>query len=132
MFSLSVRDQILIAHSLKGELFGPAQRLHGATYVVDLELRREQLDPNGVVADISRAGELLREVLAVLNYRNLDEEPAFRGHNTTTEFLARNIWERLAAEIRAGHLGVAADDLASLRVSLHESPSAWAGYEAAL
>lgn len=132
MFSVSVRDHFMIAHSFEGEVFGPAQKLHGATYVVDVEFRREELDPDGIVVDIGRASESLRNVLADLNFRNLDEEPAFRGRNTTTEFLAFVIHERLAKKIAAGELGPHARGLCALRVALHESHVAWAAYEAAL
>ena len=132
MYTVGVRDHFMIAHSFDGEIFGPAQQLHGATYVVDLELRRLELDRDGVVVDIGRASQALREVTSELNYRNLDEEPAFKGKNTTTEFLARFIFDRLVVKIRAGALGVSANDLASLRVTLHESHVAWAAYEEAL
>jgi 6-pyruvoyl-tetrahydropterin synthase len=129
MFSVSVRDHFMIAHSFSGKVFGPAQKLHGATYVVDVELRRAELDPDGIVVDIGRASDGLREVLAALNFRNLDDEPDFRGRNTTTEFLAFVIHERMAAKIAAGELGGHAHGLASLRVTLHESHVAWAAYE---
>jgi 6-pyruvoyl-tetrahydropterin synthase len=132
MFSVSVRDHFMIAHSFKGDGFGPAQKLHGATYVVDAEFRRAELDADGVVVDIGRASEALRGVLAALNFRNLDDEPAFRGRNTTTEFLAFVIHERIAARIAAGELGAEARGLTSLRVTLHESHVAWAAYESAL
>src|SRR5215813_13519470 len=121
MYTVCVRDHMMIAHSFSGAVFGPAQRMHGATYVVDVELRRRELDANGIVVDIGLAGEALREVLAALNYRNLDEEPDFRGRNTTTEFLARTVFERLAARIRDGRLGASALAVESLRVTLHES-----------
>ena len=129
MFTVSVRDHMMIAHSFRGEVFGPAQRLHGATYVGDLELRRMELDADGVVVDIGRAAEILRSVLAELNYRNLDEEGAFSGVNTTTEFLAKAVFDRVAARIKAGELGPNAIGLASMRVVLHESDRAWAAYE---
>jgi 6-pyruvoyl-tetrahydropterin synthase len=132
MFTVCVRDHLMIAHSFRGETFGPAQRLHGATYVVDLELRRPELDPDGVVADIGRASQTLRAVLAELDYRNLDDEPDFAGHNTTTEFLARTIFERMAGRIREGALGADAAGIAGMRVVLHESHVAWAAYEGAL
>jgi 6-pyruvoyltetrahydropterin/6-carboxytetrahydropterin synthase len=132
MYSLCVREHLMIAHSFRGEVFGPAQRLHGATYVVDVEFRRMALDADGLVVDIGRAAELLRTELAPLNYRNLDELPEFRGHNTTTEFLARDLFERLAARIAAGALGSEARGLHSLRIVLHESHIAWAAYEGAL
>jgi 6-pyruvoyltetrahydropterin/6-carboxytetrahydropterin synthase len=132
MFSVSVRDHFMIAHSFKGQVFGPAQKLHGATYVVDVELKRPELDPDGIVVDIGRATECLRAVLTALNFRNLDEEPAFRGKNTTTEFLAFVIYERMAARIAAGDLGSHARGLSALRVTLHESHVAWAAYEGAL
>lgn len=129
MYSVSVRDHFMIAHSLRGELFGPAQRLHGATYVVDVTFSRPELDDDGVVVDIGRASDELATVLADLGYRNLDEEPAFVGRNTTTEVLAREIFDRLARAIRDGRLGADAHGIASLRVTLRESHVAWAGYE---
>jgi 6-pyruvoyltetrahydropterin/6-carboxytetrahydropterin synthase len=132
VFTVSVRDHFMIAHSFSGQVFGPAQKLHGATYVVDVEFRRPELDPDGIVVDIGRAGDGLREVLAALNFRNLDDEPAFRGTNTTTEFLAFIVHERMAKKIAAGELGPHARGLASLRVTLHESHVAWAAYEGKL
>jgi 6-pyruvoyl-tetrahydropterin synthase len=132
MFSISVRDHFMIAHSFEGQVFGPAQKLHGATYVVDVELRRAELDPDGIVVDIGRASDAVRDVLAALNFRNLDDEPAFRGKNTTTEFLAFVIHARIAAKIAAGDLGSHARGLQSLRVTLRESHIAWAAYEGAL
>ena len=119
----------MIAHSFRGEEFGPAQKLHGATYVVDATFARPELDAAGMVVDIGLAGEHLKQVLADLNYRNLDEEPAFAGRNTTTEFLAREIFERLAAAARAGALGEGARGVASIAVTLHESHVAWGRYE---
>ena len=132
MYSVTVRDHFMIAHSFKGEIFGPAQNLHGATYVVDVEFKRVELDNDGLVVDIGAALQALRVVLAELNYRNLDEDPAFEGRNTTTEFLARLIFERVAAEIEAGALGEGARGLTSLRVTLHESHIASASYDGAL
>lgn len=132
MYSVNVRDHFMVAHSFKGAVFGPAQRLHGATYIVDLEMRRTQLDPDGIVVDIGLATQLLREVLAGLNFRNLDDEPEFHGRNTTTEFMARAIFDRVAAHIRRGALGPHAGALAWLRVTLHESHVAWAAYEGVL
>lgn len=132
MFSVCVRDHFMIAHSFKGKVFGPAQKMHGATYVVDVEFRRDALDPDGIVVDIGLAGESLRRVLSELNFRNLDEEPAFRGKNTTTEFLAFAIFERIAAEIGGGKLGPNASGLTTLKVTLNESHVAWAAYEAPL
>jgi 6-pyruvoyltetrahydropterin/6-carboxytetrahydropterin synthase len=132
MFTVSVRDHFMIAHSFRGQVFGPAQKLHGATYVVDVEFRRNELDPDGIVVDIGRASDGVREVLTALNFRNLDDEPVFRGRNTTTEFLAFVIHERMADKIAAGELGPHARGLASLRVVLHESHVAWAAYEGAL
>jgi len=132
MYSVNTRDHFMIAHSFRGDVFGPAQRMHGATYVVDVEYRRPALDEDGVVVDIGRAGEVLRGVLAELNYRNLDEAPEFAGRNTTTEFLARAIFDRLSTRLRAGELGPGATGLESMRVVLHESHVAWAAYEAPL
>jgi 6-pyruvoyltetrahydropterin/6-carboxytetrahydropterin synthase len=129
MYSLNVRDHFMIAHSFDGEVFGPAQRLHGATYVVDATFRRAELDGDGLVVDIGRAGEVLRSVLADMNYRNLDDEPAFAGKNTTTEFLAREIYERIVRAVRAGDLGDGARGLASICVTLNESHVAWGSYE---
>ena len=132
MFSVTVRDHMLIAHSLRGEVFGPAQRLHGATYVVEATFRRSELDSDGVVVDIGRAAEELRAVLAELDYRNLDDEPALEGVNTTTETLARLVADRLAERASAGGLGDAARGLDGLVVTLHESPVASASYERTL
>jgi 6-pyruvoyltetrahydropterin/6-carboxytetrahydropterin synthase len=129
MYTVSVRDHFMIAHSFRGEAFGPAQRLHGATYVVDLEFRRPELDADGMVVDIGRATEVLRAVVADLNYRNLDEAPEFSGRNTTTEFLARVIFDRVAAAVARGDLGTSARGVESLRVTLHESHVASASYE---
>ncbi len=129
MYSISVRDHFMIAHSFDGDVFGPAEGLHGATYVVDVELRRPELDENGVVVDIGLAGQALGTVLSKLNYRNLDEEPAFTGRNTTTEFLARIVFDRLAERIRGGELGQEARGVTAMRVTLHESHIAWAAYE---
>ena len=132
MYSVNVRDHFMIAHSFRGEVFGPAQRMHGATYVVDLELRRPELDADGVVVDIALATELLRQLLGELNLRNLDEDPDFAGKNTTTEFLARIIFDRAAARIADGALGPHAKGLDSMRVRLNESHVAWAAYEGSL
>ena len=132
MFSVTVRDHMMVAHSLSGEVFGPAQRLHGATYLVDATFRRRDLDPDGIVVDIGRATEELRAVLADLNYRNLDDEPAFAGMNTSTEALARVIADRLAERVQRGALGDTARELDALSVTLHESHVAWASYERAL
>ena len=129
MYSLTVRDHFMIAHSFRGEVFGPAQRLHGATYVVDVTFSRPELDGDGVVVDIGLASQRLDAVLAKLRYRNLDEDPAFAGRNTTTEVLARAIFERLAGEIRDGALGEGAHGITSLRVTLRESHVAWGSYE---
>ncbi|MEB3371822.1 6-pyruvoyl trahydropterin synthase family protein [Saccharopolyspora mangrovi] len=132
MFTVTVRDHVMVAHSFRGEVFGPAQRLHGATFVVDATFKRESLDADNIVVDIGRATEQLGEVLADLNYRNLDEEPEFAGVNTSTEFLAKVIADRLADRVHAGALGESARGLAGVQVSLHESHVAWAGYERAL
>jgi 6-pyruvoyl-tetrahydropterin synthase len=132
VFSVTVRDHIMVAHSLRGEVFGPAQRLHGATYVVDATFRRRDLDEDGIVVDIGKATEELRAVLADLNYKNLDEEPALAGANTSTEALARVIADRLAERAQDGALGDAVRELDALSVTLHESHVAWASYERAL
>lgn len=132
MYAICVRDHFMIAHSFRGETFGPAQRLHGATYVVDVELRRPELDPDGVVVDIGKLSTALRAALDELNYRNLDELPQFIGHNTTTEALARAIFDRIAMWIEDGQLGTGAAGLRSMRVTLHESHVAWASYEGSL
>lgn len=135
MYAVNVRDHFMIAHSFRGAVFGPAQRLHGATYVVDLELRRDALDDDGVVADIGLATQVLREELARLNFSNLDEAPEFAGRNTTTEFLARVIFDRVAERIAKGALGPQAlpsargPGLRRMRVTLHESHVAWAAFE---
>ena len=132
MFSVTVRDHMMIAHSLRGEVFGPAQRLHGATYVIDATFRRSDLDADGIVVDIGRAAEELRAAVADLNYTNLDDDPAFAGTNTSTEALARVIADRLAERVHAGALGGSARELDGLVVTLHESHVAWASYERAL
>ena len=129
MFSVTIRDHLMIAHSLSGEVFGPAQRLHGATYVVDATFRREQLDADGIVVDIGRASAELHAVLADFNYRNLDEEEAFAGRNSTTEVLAQVLADRLAERVQAGALGAGARGVSTIAVLLHESHVAWAGYE---
>jgi len=132
VFSVTVRDHMMIAHTLRGEVFGPAQRLHGATYVVDATFRRADLDADGIVVDIGRAAAALRAVLGELGYRNLDDEPALAGANTTTEALAKLVADRIAERVEAGELGVRAPHLDGLVVTLHESHVAWASYERAL
>jgi 6-pyruvoyl-tetrahydropterin synthase len=132
VFSVTVRDHMMIAHSFSGEVFGPAQRLHGATYVVDATFRRAALDADNIVVDIGRAAAELHVVLAELSYRNLDEEPAFADMNTSTEALARVVADRLADRIGAGALGETARELDGLVVTLHESHIAWASYERTL
>ena len=132
MYTVTVRDHMMIAHSLRGEVFGPAQRLHGATYVVDATFRRRDLDADGIVVDIGRAAAELRAVVADLTYRNLDDDPAFAGVNTSTETLARVIADRLAERVRAGALGESAREIDGLAVTLRESHVAWASYERAL
>jgi 6-pyruvoyl-tetrahydropterin synthase len=129
VFTITVRDHFMIAHSFRGEVFGPAQALHGATYVVDAAFRRPDLDADGIVVDIGLATQQLGAVLAELNYRNLDDEPAFAGVNTSTEFLARVVADRLAQRVHEGALGEAARGCAGLSVVLHESHVASAGYE---
>jgi 6-pyruvoyl-tetrahydropterin synthase len=129
VFSVTIRDHMMIAHSLRGEVFGPAQGLHGATFVVDATFRRSTLDGDGIVVDIGRAAEVLRAVLGELGYRNLDDEAEFAGMNTTTEVLARVVADRLADSARAGALGDGARELDGVVVTLHESHVAWASYE---
>ena len=132
MFSVTVRDHMMIAHSFRGEVFGPAQRLHGATYVVDATFRRPALDSDNLVVDIGRATEELGAVVGALSYRNLDDEPAFAGLNTSTEALARVVADRLADRVLAGAFGEAAKELTGITVTLHESHVAWASYERSL
>jgi 6-pyruvoyl-tetrahydropterin synthase len=133
MFRLVVREHIMIAHSFKGEVFGPAQKLHGATFIVDLELSRPSLDENGIVCDIGLLSELLASVLKPLNYQNLDELPQFEGMNTTTEVLAQHITANVAERIREGALGAEAKAaMAGIKVTLGESHVAWASYEMSL
>ena len=132
MFSVTVRDHMMIAHSFTGEVFGPAQRLHGATYVVDATFRRSDLDEDGLVVDIGAAGAALHEVLGELTYRNLDDDPDLAGTNMTTEALARVVADRLAARIGDGALGPGGSGLEGLTVTLHESHVAWASYERSL
>ena len=129
MFSVTVRDHVMIAHSFRGEIFGPAQRLHGATYVVDATFRRPELDADDLVVDIGAATAELGAVLGELNYRNLDDEPAFAGRNTTTELLARFVADRLAERVQAGAFGETASGLTGITVTLRESHVAWATYE---
>jgi 6-pyruvoyl-tetrahydropterin synthase len=128
VFSVTVRDHMLVAHSLQGEVFGPAQRLHGATYVVDATFRGHSLDDDGILVDIGRAAEELHRVVGELSYRNLDDEPAFKGSNSTTEVLAKHVADRLADQVRAGALGEAGR-VSGIVVTLHESHVAWASYE---
>jgi 6-pyruvoyl-tetrahydropterin synthase len=132
VFSVTVRDHMMIAHSFRGEVFGPAQRLHGATFVVDATFRRAELDADNIVVDIGRAASELAAVLGDLNYRNLDDEPAFAGINTSTEALAKVIADRLAERVHTGALGEGARGLAGIAVTLHESHIAWASYERSL
>jgi 6-pyruvoyl-tetrahydropterin synthase len=129
LFSVTVRDHIMIAHSFSGEVFGPAQKLHGATFVVDATFRRPELDDDNIVVDIGRAGQELHAICGGLSYRNLDDEPAFQGVNTSTEYLAKVIADRLAAKAAAGDLGAGAAGLTGIAVTLHESHIAWASYE---
>jgi len=129
MYTVCVRDHVMIAHSFRGELFGAAQRLHGATYVIDVEFRRSTLDATGVVIDIGRAANALSAIVSELAYRNLDDEPSFAGQNTTTEFLAQVVFDRMAGRIGKGELGPGSDGLSTMKVTLHESHVAWASYE---
>ena len=131
MFGVTVRDHMMVAHSFSGEVFGPAQRLHGATFVVDATFRGDRLDADGVLVDIGRASEVLEGIVGELSYRNLDDEPAFAGSNTTTEVLARHVADRLAEQVEAGALGPA-EHLGGLVVTLHESHVAWASHERSL
>lgn len=130
MYSVCVRDHFMVAHSFRGEVFGPAQALHGATFVVDVEFRRAELDDANIVVDIGRATDALKQELSAINYTNLDDLPEMAGHNTTTEFLARHIFDRMATRARAGTLGAPSDAIAAIKVTLHESHVAWAAYEA--
>lgn len=132
MFSVTVRDHMMVAHSLRGDVFGPAQRLHGATYVVDVTFRRTELDTDNLVVDLGRAARELKAVLDEFNYRNLDDEASFAGRNTSTEALAQVIADRLADRVRAGALGEGAHGLTGIAVTLHESHVAWASYERSL
>ncbi len=132
MYRLCVRDHFMIAHSFKGEIFGPAQRTHGATYVVDVVFQRPELDQDGLVIDIGLASETVKEVLAGYNYRNLDEVSELSGQNTTTEFMAKVIFDQLAAAIKADRMGETAKGLTQMEIKLHESHVAWASYEGAL
>ncbi|WP_086732638.1 6-pyruvoyl trahydropterin synthase family protein [Streptomyces glaucescens] len=132
MFSVTVRDHIMIAHSFRGDVFGPAQRLHGATFLVDATFRRAELDDDNIVVDIGLATRELGAVVGELNYRNLDNEPDFAGVNTSTEFLAKVIADRLAERVHKGTLGEGARGIAGITVTLHESHVAWASYERAL
>jgi 6-pyruvoyl-tetrahydropterin synthase len=129
MFSVTVRDHMMIAHSFRGEVFGPAQRLHGATFVVDVTFRGPELDEDDILVDIGLATQHVHEVVGALSYRNLDDEPAFEGVNTSTEVLARAVADRVAERVRAGDLGGARDRVTALVVTLHESHVAWASYE---
>ena len=132
MYTVRVRDHIMIAHSFRGEVFGPAQKLHGATFVVDVEFRSASLDSNGIVVDIGLATEALHKILGELNYKNLDEEAAFKGRNTTTEVLSREVFDRVAAAIGRGELGPGGRSIESMRVTLNESHVASASYEGRL
>lgn len=132
MFAVEVRDHVMIAHSFKGDLFGPAQKLHGATFVIDVAFFRRELGPEGVVVDIGRAHDALKGVLGPLNYRNLDEVPEFAGINTTTEFLCKHVFDAMAEAARSGALGPGSDEIARIRVLIGESHVARAWYEADL
>ncbi|MBM3782452.1 MAG: 6-carboxytetrahydropterin synthase [Acidobacteria bacterium] len=129
MYTVMVREHVMIAHSFQGAVFGPAQQLHGATYVVDVEFKRPDVDADGIVVDIGRAGETLKRILGEINFRNLDEVPAFHGRNTTTEFLARWVFGQVTTAIAAGDLGPGGRDLHALRITLHESHVASASFE---
>ena len=132
MFSLTVRDHMMIAHSFNGEIFGPARKLHGATYIVDVSFERAELDEDDLVVDIGLASEVLSDVLGAFNMQNLDELPEFKGRNTTTEFMARAVFDRMADAIRGGRLGTSGKGLEALKVTLSESHIAWASYHGKL
>jgi 6-pyruvoyl-tetrahydropterin synthase len=132
MYSVGVRDHVMIAHSFRGDVFGPAQKLHGATFVIDCEFRSDQLTPDNIVVDIGRASTTLKSVCHELSYQNLDELEMFAGVNTTTEFLARHVFDRMSAAARAGELGPGSDGIASIKVTLWESHIAWAAFEGAV
>jgi len=132
MYTVSVRDHMMIAHSLRGEAFGPAQHLHGATFIVDVEFRRAELDGDGIVVDIARATAALHKIVGGLSFRNLDDDPSLAGRNTTTEFLARVVFDRMCDAIMRGELGASAQGIEGIRVTLHESHVASGGYEAKL
>lgn len=129
MYSVGVREHVMIAHSFQGEVFGPAQKLHGATFIIDCEFRRPTLAEDNIVVDIGRAGAALKTIVAAINYRNLDELPEFEGINTTTEFLARHVFDRMAEALRVGRLGPGSEGVTALKVTLWESHIAWAAYE---
>ena len=132
MYALTVRDHVMIAHSFQGEVFGPAQKLHGATYVVDVEFQSEELDSDGLVVDIGLASEALKKLLMDYNYRNLDDVPSLTGRNTTTEYMAKVIFDGMAQRIAAGDVGPGGQRLSGLKVTLHESHIAWASYQGSL
>jgi 6-pyruvoyl-tetrahydropterin synthase len=132
LFSVTVRDHMMIAHSFTGEVYGPAQKLHGATFVVDATFKRAELDDDNIVVDIGRASAELKAIVGAFSYRNLDELPEFTGVNTSTEFLAKVIADRLAGKVASGELGAGASGLTGIQVTLHESHVAWAGYERTL
>lgn len=129
MYSVGVRDHIMIAHSFQGEVFGPAQKLHGATFIIDCEFRRPTLAEGNIVVDIGRAGDALKAITAEVNYQNLDEIQSFKGINTTTEFLSRFVFDRMRAALKDGRLGPGADGVTSMKITLWESHIAWAAYE---
>ena len=129
MYSVGVREHVMIAHSFQGEVFGPAQKLHGATFVIDCEFRSQELGPANIVVDIGRAGSALKAVCGAISYQNLDELAMFEGQNTTTEFLARHVFERMRAAAKAGELGPGSEAIGSIKVTLWESHIAWAGFE---
>lgn len=129
LYTLGIRDHVMIAHSFRGEVFGPAQKLHGATFIVDVEFRRETLDEDGIVVDIGLASTVLKEALGSFNYRNLDDEAEFNGINTTTEVMARVVFDRMVVAIDAGRLGAGAAGISAIKVTLHESHIAWASFE---
>ena len=130
MYAVEIRDHVMIAHSLSGAVFGPAQQLHGATYVIDVTFMRPELDPNDIVVDIGRASEMVKDILAKLNFANLDDHPSFKGKRSTTEAIARWVFDQVTRELREGKFGAHSEGISRVKVTLHESHIARASYEA--